>query len=78
MSMVLWVFLLVNCTDPVRDLEKSVVTGTQWRYVNQLQAYHLNLQARYSQLIGERPEVEGIILENLLRPPVSVNSKQFL
>jgi hypothetical protein len=29
-------------------------------------------------MIGERPEFEGSILENLLKAPVSVNSKQFL
>jgi len=34
MSIVLWVFLLVNCTYLVCDLEKSAVSGTQWWYVN--------------------------------------------
>jgi hypothetical protein len=43
-----------------------------------LHAYRLNLQARYSQMIGERPEVEGSILENLLKAALSVNSNQFL
>jgi hypothetical protein len=43
-----------------------------------LKACCLNLQARYSQLSGERPEFEGSILENLLKAPINVNSKQFL